>query len=244
MTATLHQGPDRSTLRFERHLPHAPDRVWQAVTDPAELRAWFPAEVIYERRAGAPMQFDFGGAHGQDVWPGEVLEFDPPRVFAFAWGEDVLRFELTPADPAATTLVFTHSFVHEPGKPARDAAGWEACFEAFDALLAGAGATPEDPRRWARHHETYLAEFGDLAVEAGGNWRRVRLQGPVHDLEGRPAVNVTVGDDADPGVLIVRDAGAELEGGAAVEVLTGSVDEPGGVVLAGILHDPLAGARI
>jgi uncharacterized protein YndB with AHSA1/START domain len=242
MTATLHHGPDRSTLRFERHLRHARERVWQAVTDPAELRAWFPADVIFEQRAGAPMQFDFGGQHGQDVWPGEVVEWEPPRVFAFRWGEDELRFELS-GDAQATTLVFTHTFVHEPGKPARDAAGWEACFEAFDALLEGGSLERDDPKRWSRHHETYLAQFGDLTVEADGDARRVRLQGPLHDLDdGRPAVNVIVGDDADAdaGVLVVRDASSELEDGAEVEVRTGSVDEPGGVVLSGVLHDPLA----
>jgi uncharacterized protein YndB with AHSA1/START domain len=244
MTATLHHGPDRSTLRFERHLHHAPERVWRAVTDPAELREWFPADVIYEQRAGAPMQFDFGGMHGQDVWPGEVIAFEPPRVFAFLWGTDELRFELSgEADPPATTLVFTHTFVHEPGKPARDAAGWESCFEAFDALLGDRPTLDrEDMSRWAHHHEIYLAQFGDLTVEAGagGNWRRVRLQGPPHDLDGRAAINVTVGDEARAGVLVVRDAGADLEGGVAVEVLAGAVEEPGGVVLAGVLHDPLA----
>src|SRR6201999_2610073 len=152
----------RSTLRFERHLRHPPTRVWQAITDPAELREWFPADVIYEPRAGAPMQFDFGGAHGQDVWPGEVLAYEAPRVFAFLWGTDELRFELTGTDdPPATTLVFTHAFAHEPGKPARDAAGWEACFEGFDRLLDGAGAEAaparDDMRAWARHHEADLA---------------------------------------------------------------------------------------
>ncbi|HWH95371.1 MAG TPA: SRPBCC family protein [Baekduia sp.] len=240
MTATLHHGDDgRSTLRFERRLGHDPERVWRAITDPAELRAWFPAEVIYERRAGAPMQFDFGGIHGQDVWPGEVLEWDPPRVFAFAWGEDVLRFELSgEAATGPTTLVFTHSFAHEPGKPARDAAGWEACFEAFAALLdATPAADAQDS--WSRHHETYLAKFGDLAIEADGTPRVVRLQGPLRELEGRPAVAVELAEAA-PAVLVVRDAGGELVDGAVVEVRAGTFDEPGSVVLAGVLHDPLA----
>ena len=242
MTATLQTGPDRSTLRFERHLRHAPERVWRAITDPAELREWFPADVIYEPRAGAPMQFDFGGIHGQDVWPGEVHAWDPPRVFAFLWGTDELRFELHEQGAGESTmLVFTHTFVHEPGKPARDAAGWEACFEAFDAVL-GTAPRParDDLSSWARHHEEYLARFGDLTVETDATWRRVRLQGPPHDLDGRTAINVLVGDEADAGVLVVREAGAAMEGGAAVEVLTGTVDEPGGVVLAGVLHDPLA----
>lgn len=138
MTASLHTDTGRDTLRFERRLRHDVERVWRAVTDPDELREWFPSAVSYEPRVGAPMEFDFGGEHGLATMPGEVLEWDPPRVFAFVWNEDVLRFELQAAAGGGTELVFTHAFAHEPGKPARDAAGWEACLEAFEALLSGA----------------------------------------------------------------------------------------------------------
>ena len=230
MTATLDTSRGRATLRFERELRHAQDRVWRAITDPAELRAWFPAEVIYDQRAGAPMQFDFGGAHDIDAWPGEVLEWDPPRVFAFLWGEDTLRFELAPAE-AGTRLVFTHAFDHEPGKPARDAAGWEACFEAFDALLDGASTTPGDGD-WSGHHERYLARFGDLTIDE----QPVRLRGPYKEVDGRAAVDVTI--HGSPGTLVVRAAGEPLADGAAVEVR----DEGGATLAAGRLRDPLATA--
>lgn len=74
MTATLEIDGDHDTLRFERTIGHGPERVWDAVTDPTQLAAWFPAAVAYERRVGAPMQFDFGGEQGLDVYRGEVLE--------------------------------------------------------------------------------------------------------------------------------------------------------------------------
>jgi uncharacterized protein YndB with AHSA1/START domain len=231
MTATLQTDQGRATLRFERQLNHSQDRVWRAVTDPQELRAWFPAEVIYEQRPGAPMQFDFGGEHGLDVWPGEVLEFDPPRAFAFLWGEDTLRFELAPAGDG-TRLVFTHAFDHEPGKPARDAAGWEACFEAFDALLAGTTRGPGDAD-WSGHHERYLERFGHLTVDG----RPVRLRGPYREVDGRAAVDVVF--DERPGVLLVRDTGASLADGAAVEVR----DDSGDTIATGALRDPLAPTR-
>jgi uncharacterized protein YndB with AHSA1/START domain len=232
MTATLHHDGTRSVLRFERSLAHPHERVWRAVTEPAELAQWFPAAVIYEPRAGAPMQFDFGGGAGQDVWPGEVLEWDPPRVFAFVWGEDVLRFELS-SDGEGTLLVFTHAFAHQPGKPARDAAGWSACFDAFDALLASE-PKPEVAARWAAHHERHLASFGDLEVAS----QVVRLRGPYVEVDGRPAVNVTL--DERPGVLVVRDRGQALAGGTAVEVREGDASAPGELMLAGVLRDPLA----
>jgi uncharacterized protein YndB with AHSA1/START domain len=230
MTATLQTEEGRATLRFERSLRHGQARVWRAVTDPEELRAWFPAAVIYEPRVGAPMQFDFGGEHSMDVWPGEVLEFDPPRAFAFLWGEDTLRFELVP-EGDGTRLVFTHSFAHEPGKEARDAAGWEACFEAFDALLQGRIKRPGDAD-WGGYHERYLERFGDLTVDD----RPVRLRGPYREFEGHAAVDVVF--DGRAGVLVVRDEGEALADGAAVEVR----DDGGRTLAAGVLRDPLAAA--
>jgi uncharacterized protein YndB with AHSA1/START domain len=238
MTATLHTDEGHSRLRFERRLAHGQDRVWRAITDPDELKEWFPAAVIYEPRVGAPMHFDFGGAAGQDVWPGEVTDWDPPRAFAFRWGEDELRFELSAAGDD-TLLVFTHSFAHQPGKPARDAAGWEACLEAFDALLEGERRRP-DQERWQQHHERYLAAFGDLEVEDDGQRRRVRLAGPYRDLDGHESVSVTL--DSGDGVMVVREAGRPLADGAVVELRTGSADEPGETVATGRLRDPLAAA--
>jgi uncharacterized protein YndB with AHSA1/START domain len=236
MTATLDIGNGRSTLRFERLLNHSRARVWRAVTDPAELRQWFPTEVVYEPRVGAPMQFDFGGREGLDVYPGEVLEWDPPSVFAFAWGKDVLRFELSD-EGDATRLVFTHAFAHEPGREARDAAGWEACLDAFDALLRG--ESDPEPGDWARHLDEHAPLFGELELEAPDGVARLRLQGPYVEVDGRPAVSVRLGDES--GVLVVRDEGRPLEDGAPVEVRSGTVEEPGEALADGVLRDPLAG---
>jgi uncharacterized protein YndB with AHSA1/START domain len=230
MNAILLQEDRRRVLRFERRLRHPPERVWRAVTEPDELARWFPSAVRYEPRVGAPMTFDFGGKHGIASMPGEVLAWDPPRAFAFAWGEDVLRFELEPTD-AGTLLVFTHSFEHQPGKPARDAAGWSACFERFDAMLDGREAASGD---WSGHHERYLAQFGELRVDDCV----VRLQGPVRELDGRPAIDVRF--DERPGVMVVSQPGRPLEGGATVELRAGSIDAPGEPITAGVLVDPLA----
>jgi uncharacterized protein YndB with AHSA1/START domain len=229
MTATMHTADGRSTLRFDRTLPYDRDRVWRAVTDPAELRQWFPSEVIYEPRAGAPMTFDFGGEHDLDTYAGEVLVWQPPDVFAFAWGQDELRFELSEA-PGGTRLVFEHAFAHEPGKEARDSAGWSACLDAFDALLAG-----EQPQMgdWASYEETFLERYGQLTLEDG---RVVRLVGPLVQRDGRAAIAVRF-EGAD-GVLV----GDALADGVAVEIRAGTVAEPGELRAGGVLRDPLVRA--
>ena len=42
---TLETIEGRPALRFERSLTHPVDRVWRAVSVPAELGSWFPAAV-------------------------------------------------------------------------------------------------------------------------------------------------------------------------------------------------------
>src|SRR3954452_13671234 len=107
-------------LRFERRLPHPIEKVWRAVSEPAELAHWFPCSVeVGELRVGAPVHFVFPG----DVAPemdGEVTALDPPRLLAFTWGEDELRFELEP-DGDGCLLRFT-DVIGEREKAARGAA--------------------------------------------------------------------------------------------------------------------------
>jgi uncharacterized protein YndB with AHSA1/START domain len=44
--ATLLTDRGRPAIRLERHLADPPDLVWQALTEPEQLRSWFPCEVI------------------------------------------------------------------------------------------------------------------------------------------------------------------------------------------------------
>lgn len=146
-------------LRFERRLRHPPAKVWRAISDPAELAHWFPATVEAELRPGAPMRFTFPD-EADDVWDGEVLEVDPPRVYMFRWNDDVLRFELIP-DGDGCLLVFTQTV--GGGRPGwlsagSTAAGWDACLDALVARLAGTAPPPSDD--WLVRTERYVEEFG------------------------------------------------------------------------------------
>jgi uncharacterized protein YndB with AHSA1/START domain len=91
---------NRPALRFERRLAHPVDVVWRAITESDELEHWFPSKVEVETlRPGAEMTFRFEhmpleGA--PTTITGRVTEFEPPRLFAFYWGADHLRFELEP----------------------------------------------------------------------------------------------------------------------------------------------------
>ena len=57
---------------------------------------------------------------------GRVVELDPPKVFAFLWGKDLLRLELAPeGDGTRLTLIQTL----EADEAARNAAGWHVCLD-------------------------------------------------------------------------------------------------------------------
>jgi uncharacterized protein YndB with AHSA1/START domain len=169
MNGTYLEIDGSPALHFERSLPHSAERVWRAITDPAEIQHWFPAAVDYEPRVGAPMSFRFDDPD-EPPTGGKVTELDPPRLFAFDWGEEQLRFELEPADDGCR-LLFTH-FLSESIQAARDAAGWEMCLQQLDRLLAGedaeapgVGPTPE----WRDLYDKYVEEGLPSGAEIPGS---------------------------------------------------------------------------
>jgi uncharacterized protein YndB with AHSA1/START domain len=155
VAGTLHTVDGRSVLRFERRLPHPVEKVWRAITEPAHLGHWFPAEMRMDLAPGAPIHFAFREGEGPAT-EGTIVELDPPRVFAFTWDRDLLRWELRP-EGQGSLLVFTHTFDDRAGA-ASIASGWEGCLEALGEVLDG---RPVDlPDRWAERHEAYVERFG------------------------------------------------------------------------------------
>jgi uncharacterized protein YndB with AHSA1/START domain len=188
--ATLSTVNGQPTLRFERRLAHRPAKVWRAVTEPAELKHWFPAAVETELRPGAPMRFVFGDEAPVDGdWDGEVLEVDEPKVFMFRWARDVLRFELIP-DGDGCRLVFTQTIgggdVGMLGA-GRTAAGWDTCLDQLVSQVDGGPATPTED--WAPPIDYYVEKFGiaDGTVESTSDGWRLRF---ARDLVWRAPADV------------------------------------------------------
>jgi uncharacterized protein YndB with AHSA1/START domain len=129
-------------LSFERRLSHPVDVVWRAITDGGELEHWFPCRVeVDELRTGAEMTFRFDEMplEGQPTtMAGRVTELDPPRLFAFYWGDDHLRFELEPAAGSEDACVLRLTVLLDSReKAARDGAGWHVCLDRLEGMLAG-----------------------------------------------------------------------------------------------------------
>jgi uncharacterized protein YndB with AHSA1/START domain len=161
MSQTLSSKNGRSVLRMERRLRHSPQKVWAAMIEPDRLAEWFPSTVRPELRVGGAVEFGFGPS-------GTVTDYRPPRLIAYTWGDDHLRWEVTP-DGDGTLLRLVHTFADRPGA-ASFASGWHMCI----AALAGEGADADQNAL----HEQYVAEFGldEPEVTAVDDGWRVRLE--------------------------------------------------------------------
>jgi uncharacterized protein YndB with AHSA1/START domain len=157
MDGKLETVDGRPALRFERRLDYPVERVWRAISEPAELGQWFVAPVAWKPEAGEVLE-----AYDQRV---EVTEVEPPHVLAWAWGDELFRFELRP-DGDRCIMVFLHVF-DDRSLGAQHATGWEVYFSRLDAHLGGEFLTEEEAHEPAAElHERYAERFG-LDPEVG-----------------------------------------------------------------------------
>lgn len=161
---TLEQTGRGWQLRFERHLPHEPEKVWRALTEADHLAAWFPTTIEGDRRTGAPLRFAFPQEDSPPL-EGEMLAYDPPSLLEFRWDTDLVRFELHPV-AGGCRLTFT-TVIDEVGKGARDAAGWHVCLDELAHHLEGTTAPEEDPPRWVQLQAHYAELLPDQASTIG-----------------------------------------------------------------------------
>jgi uncharacterized protein YndB with AHSA1/START domain len=211
----------RSVLTMERRLRHAPEKVWRAVTEPERLADWFPAAMTPDLRVGGVVEFGFGA-------DGTVTDLDPPRLFAYTWDDQHLRWELHP-DGAGTRLVLVVTFTDRPGA-ASFASGWHICIAALDLALDGSPGVDLGVDHVALH-EQFVVRFGldaGSAETTADGWR-VRYERQLT----RPADEVwaVLSAQAPPGAL--RD-GDVLEHDA----------EPGGRLRWELIEGTGHGARV
>jgi uncharacterized protein YndB with AHSA1/START domain len=150
---TLLTDGARPAVRLERELPDAPPVVWRALTERDQLAAWFPCDVIVSGGAwvvGATISFPFSPDKIDMTLSGQVIAVDEPNTLSFTWGDETLRFELTPTDTGGTLLVMVDEL--PPSAAARNAAGWDECLD----RLAGVGSGAES---WRTRFDAYTAQF-------------------------------------------------------------------------------------
>jgi uncharacterized protein YndB with AHSA1/START domain len=151
---TVHKRADAYELRFERQLLHPVEKVWDALTNPAQRALWFaPGEI--DLTLGGRVSLAF--TDDDSVIDGLVTAIAPPALLEFTWtdnGKDFgfVRWELIP-DDASTRLVLTHNVpeaARDFGLPAL--AGWHTLLAQLVALLDD---QPFPQNRWQELHDHY-----------------------------------------------------------------------------------------
>ena len=114
MTATDTTARSQTeSISFEFDLPHAPEKVWRALTDPALLAEWLLPVINLKLEPGAEFAFK---APPQPGWDGSVncrfIEIEAKRKLSYTWVvgdiDTVVTFTLTPS-PLGTSLSLVQS---------------------------------------------------------------------------------------------------------------------------------------
>jgi uncharacterized protein YndB with AHSA1/START domain len=148
---TLETIDGRPALRFERVLDHPVERVWRAISEPAELERWFPAAADWTPATGET--FEAYGATG------EVTEAEAPHRLAWTYGADRYSFELSDTE-GGCRLIFIHVF-EDRSLAAQTAAGWDTYLSRLEPHLAGGYVSEEEAHQpWQDVHERYAERFG------------------------------------------------------------------------------------
>jgi len=149
---------DKWTLILVRELRHPPEKVWQALTEPAHLREWAPFEVDGSLgTAGATVNFNWVGAPTPVAT--KVTRAEAPAMLEY--GD--IRWQLEASD-AGTRLTLWHAIDHR--YVAWGAAGWHICFDILDRRLSGiptpriVGPKAMQTAGWQRLTAEYARQFG------------------------------------------------------------------------------------
>jgi len=152
----VQEDEDKWTLILVRELRHSPDKVWQALTDPAHLREWAPfvADGSLGSVGTVKLTWVATGAPQET----RVTRADPPRVLEY----NDTRWELEASD-SGTRLTLWHNI--DRRFIAWGAAGWHICFDVLERLLAGQPigriAGPDATKfGWQRLVGEYAKQFG------------------------------------------------------------------------------------
>jgi uncharacterized protein YndB with AHSA1/START domain len=162
--ARVQKDGEKRTLILVRELRHSPEKVWQALTDPAHLREWAPFDADESLgTVGATVKLTTVGAPALRVSETRVTRADAPKILEYNWGGFDLRWELE-AFGGGTRLTLWHNI--DRRFIAWGAAGWHICFDVLDHLLSGtpigriAGPEAMKFRSWQRLTADYAKQFG------------------------------------------------------------------------------------
>jgi uncharacterized protein YndB with AHSA1/START domain len=135
-------GSQVESIAFEFDLPHPPEKVWRALTEPALLAEWLLPVFDLELEPGAAFLFKTQAYPG---WDGTVncqfIEIELHRKLSYTWNvpflETVVTFTLTPTASGTRLDLVQSGFKPEQKRESGGARyGWKMMGEKLVDLLA------------------------------------------------------------------------------------------------------------
>jgi uncharacterized protein YndB with AHSA1/START domain len=162
--ARIEKDGEKWTLVLVRDLAHSPAKVWKALTDPEDLRAWAPFDSDRNLGTVGTAKLTTVGTPTPHVTETQVKRADAAKSLEFNWGGQDIRWELEPHGSGGTRLTLWHHI--DRRYIAMGAAGWQICFDVLDRQLAGRPigrlVGPEAVKfgGWKQLHAEYVKQFG------------------------------------------------------------------------------------
>ncbi len=149
MTTKTTQNP---SLEIKRFINAPRDRVYNAWTDPAQLKAWFGPEnvqthdFVADVRVGGKYRWDLTSSEGEKMTAfGEYRELQPGRkiVFTWQWDDDeawenhvsVVTVELSDCD-GGTELRLIHEQLPSETSRDRHTEGWNSVLDKLEKFFS------------------------------------------------------------------------------------------------------------
>lgn len=126
---------DLSAIEKIVELNHPVDRVWRAISDPAELVHWFPnTSATLDTRPGGVGHWVWDVEQGHFEAEIHVVEVDAPHRLVWTWDHreeadqpvTTVEWQLTERADGGTTLLVRESGFVDPAYRAGNAEGWES----------------------------------------------------------------------------------------------------------------------
>jgi uncharacterized protein YndB with AHSA1/START domain len=155
--AQVEKGGDKWTLVLVKELRHAPERVWEALTAPAQLREWAPFDV--DRNLGTVGSVNFNWVGAPKSGDSNVTRAEAPKVLEY----NDMRWELEPVDGGTRLTLWS---VIDSRFVAWGAAGWHISLDVLERLMDGepigriAGPEAMQFEGWQRLSADYGKQFG------------------------------------------------------------------------------------
>jgi uncharacterized protein YndB with AHSA1/START domain len=151
-------------LVVTKELRHPPSTVWEAITDPTQLREWAPFDADGSLgTAGTKVKLTTVGAPTPHVTDTTVTRAEAPRLLEYNWGGFDMRWQLEPLAGGTRLTLWTNI---DRRYIAMGAAGWHICLDVLDHLLSGTpmgrivGPDAIKFGSWQRLHAEYARQFG------------------------------------------------------------------------------------